>query len=1599
MNELFYDQYTNINLIHENNKSLIYKAIDKKNDRAVIIKSLSLKHPSEKDIHIFTMGYHLVHKLSNPNLIQMYDLKLGYKQAAYVMEDIDGVSLDNILTRHPLTLDEVLPISIALLDNLKHIHNGGLVHQDLNPSNIIWNSETGQVRIIDFEMAVSHLEHRNYFQEPERITGSLPYMSPEQTGKINHSIDYRSDFYSFGVTLYELLTLSKPFISDDIQELIYCHIAKPPQHPTDINPDIHDVVSEIVLKLMAKMPEDRYQSHSGLMHDLSKCQKELSRKGTVNHFPIGAKDISGNFTISKKLYGRKKDIEKIHNLLQDSPDKKHLICLFGDEGSGKTRLIKAVQRYATEIKLNNILSDCRKNRQKTPYSVWISAINDLINQWLAEGKQKVNQMKSLILLYLESNSGVITNLIPNLELIIGHQEQTFIPGYIEHHNLFNHMFCKFLKAVSQEKELLIMFDDVQWMDPSSIKLLMTILQHKPFSNLNVLLSFKNIQLKNQFIKHHDITRLSDLSIAQIKIDNLSSSDIYELVFNSFHLTRDSCQKFSQLLHEKTGGNISFVHQMLNSFYQKELLFFYTDSLQWQININQIKQCEIADNLVDLTIDQYNHLSIDTQLLLKTASCIGHTVDKKLLSRLMCLSDSELNKAHSKLMKLSFILSGDHCFHFSHRRIQKSIYELIPDEKRYYIHRDIARLIYQDFQLKKDKDKYFDILTHYNQALPIIQTDEKIQLIELNKNAGILAINKGAYDLAIQYLSIALTIANDIPYDLDRQLIETLYENRAKAFIILSEYTKAERDVDILINKTKCMKDKGRFFELALKIYIMTNQFEKGLLIGLDYLRNAGLNIPEELTLNYANKLLKETDNLIANNIDNLFYNFPWMTDEIKQKAAIILCRLMSFFYFFKPELISITPCLSIHLYHKQGLFITTPASLTTYAAIQCSPTIQNYPLGFRLAEIAENLCYQKNNKQFLPYVIKVRYGFVSCWQHDSYYCMEKLKEGVRVSLDVGDNEMASYCYYNQAMFIFSSGINLNDGMILCKDIVNNLEMLGHEEILNPVRHMLTMLEHFSSTSGQIEQNDKLNNRIPSSSGYQVLLMELIHHYYFHQYETACHYAREGMKLFNTISTSSYITTWLAFYGALAFLKKEQKELRYDESFKYIDLMESYYKKLPGLLDSKYYIVKALESYVKGESHTAIDYYEKAIFTARQKKLIHDEALAHELASELFFSQGKINTAELYIEAAIKLYKEWGACGIVQLIEHRYPQFKKLKDTSVTDTFSLLKVSDYKTILEASKIMNQMTKSDRPFYNALQLLVKISGAQKGLLFLKKHQIWELAETIKIDSSKKNVRKTLSDKKYASEYPISIINYVSLSKNKLIFTNDSNNDYQHQDPYIIQRKIQSFACLPLITKEKVCGVVYLENKFIPNLFTKKVNKLLEIVLAQFSLFVENQLFKHQLSSKNYEQKKEIDYYVLEKNISNDMAKDANTYSSQLDLDMLNERHYTFFSEIIQPQLSLLKEKNFPAKLRKKIVNNIEKEMKNISDSFISKIERFKLTPTEKKVVFLLKQNFLSKEVADILNISIETINTHRKKIRKKLNLTNKSKNLVSYIKSMN
>ena len=693
----FKKNYFIIDTIYNTQRTRIDKAVRVKDNLPVIIKSLNIAYPTEKDLNQFSNGFNIVHDLNNDALIQMYELEPGYNQPAFAMEDIGGISLDHMISKQPLSIAQFLTIALKILENLKHVHECQIIHQDLNPSNIIWNSETNQLNIIDFEMAVRKPDKRDLFFELDQIQGSLAYISPEQTGRLNHSVDYRSDFYSLGVTFYELLTQQKPFISDDYLETIYCHIAKAPENPSKLNSNMPKPLSELILKLMAKMPEERYQSHSGLEYDLLKCQQDLgSSEKSAKHI-IGQNDINIQLKISEKIYGRKNEIQSIHQIInQCYSDRKQIILISGDKGTGKTKIIQESQKLMIEHHILVIDGNCEQNAQNIPYSTWKNMINGQIHQWLRQDISFIAHMKQLILASLENHAIAMTTIFPDLEMIIGHQDPKEDIDYIVSDNLINDLFCNLIKIISQQKKFVIMIDDIQWIDAESLQLLLFLLKSKSLPNMTLLSTCRNDQIEKA---DHIKNVCKDMSTYNIEthhlpIKNLVFDDILNLIQDSMITNHHTKKSLCKLIYSKTRGNAFFVHQLLKTLIDEKIIHYDHCLQSVQLINNHLEQYPVSNNVADLLINRLNKIGEQTQELLKIAACVGDKFNIKTLAIITKQKEFILSELLVPALDAGIIYSTDHTFHFAHQNIKQFILDLISKKEIRSIHLQIGQQLYQ-----------------------------------------------------------------------------------------------------------------------------------------------------------------------------------------------------------------------------------------------------------------------------------------------------------------------------------------------------------------------------------------------------------------------------------------------------------------------------------------------------------------------------------------------------------------------------------------------------------------------------------------------------------------------------------------------------------------------------------------------------------------------------------------------------------------------------------------------------------------------------------------------------------------------------------------
>ncbi|MFB2916933.1 trifunctional serine/threonine-protein kinase/ATP-binding protein/sensor histidine kinase [Aerosakkonema funiforme] len=789
--------------VYESGNSLVYRGYQQECDRPVILKMLKDAYPSPERIAWIKREYEVTRNLKKPGVVEAYALVSDRDRLVMVLEDFGGDSLAILKLAGKLNLEDFLKLAISITETLAEIHAENIIHKDINPSNIVLNPSTDIVKIIDFSLCTVLSRETTSFRNPNLLEGTIAYISPEQTGRMNRAIDYRSDFYSLGVTFYELLTGELPFQSDDFLELVHCHIAKQPQPPHELRKDLPPIVSEIVLKLMAKNAEQRYQSAYGIKADLETCLSALQTKGQIDSFPLASQDVSDKFKIPEKLYGREKEVEILltaferivgvrdyeaqqageeENIISESKTQNpksqiELILVAGYSGVGKSALVREVHKPITAKRGNFIAGKFDQYQRNIPYYAIAQAFNDFCNQLLTEKSAILNVWQQKILAAVGKNGQVLIDVIPNLEKVIGKQPPVASVGTQEAQNRFNLVCQKFVKAICQPEHPLVLFiDDLQWADSASLNLIKTIISDKDIQNLLIIGAYRDneVDATHPLMMNLEEIKKQQIIVSLIHINNLTLSDVNALIADALSCQHSVSQPLSNLVYSKTQGNAFFTTEFLISLAAEGLLTYSQNERRWRWDVTEIQAKNITENVVEFMAAKIVKLAQITQKILQLAACIGNCFD---LFTLAIISQSQpssvlselfpalqeglaipVNEKYQLLASVDDSLASEVKFKFLHDRVQQAAYFLIRETQKQQTHLQIGRLLLENCDRTTLDENIFDIVNHFNKAINLIyDRSEKVRLAELNLLAGKKAKAAAAYISSVEYLNAGLNL--------------------------------------------------------------------------------------------------------------------------------------------------------------------------------------------------------------------------------------------------------------------------------------------------------------------------------------------------------------------------------------------------------------------------------------------------------------------------------------------------------------------------------------------------------------------------------------------------------------------------------------------------------------------------------------------------------------------------------------------------------------------------------------------------------------------------------------------------------------------------
>ncbi|MEH2364899.1 AAA family ATPase [Nostoc sp.] len=1313
--------YQIIKKIYESANSLVYRAIVKPDNQPVILKILKENYPTPSELTRYKQEYEITRSLNSDAVIKAYNLQRYENSLVMFLEDFGGESLKLLMgNQRQFTLKEFLSIAIKTTESLAAIHAANIIHKDINPSNIVYNSETKQLKIIDFGISTCLSRENQTVGNLDRLEGTLAYIAPEQTGRMNRGIDYRSDFYSLGITFYELLTNKLPFAITDSIELVHCHIAQQPVPPHELvetlnstSQPIPKAISDIVMKLLAKTPEERYQSAWGIKADLETCRDRLQSLGQIDEFCLATQDICDRFVIPEKLYGREKEVTQILTTFERvSQGSSEIILVSGYSGIGKSALVNEVHKPILGQRDYFISGKFDQLQRDIPYGAIALAFQNLLQQLLTESEAALQTWKQQLLESLGSNGQIVIDVIPELEQVIGKQPPVEQLEVTEAKNRFNLFFQRFITVFAQKEHPLVIFlDDLQWADLASLKLIELLITDADSQYLLIIGAYRDneVDATHPLIQILEQIKKEGTRVNNILLQPLGIEYINQLVADTLNCSTEKSKPLAELVTNKTQGNPFFLTQLLQSLYRDNLLSFNPNKNHWHWNIEEIEKVGITDNVVDLTIGKITKLDENTQKILQLAACIGNQFNLEVLSVVNNKSQITTVKELQPALEAGLILplNNDYKipllwnqeeisrdtseisaafipkipkyipYKFLHDRVQQAAYTLILEDEKKLVHLQVGRLLLENTQEDDFESNIFEIVNQLNEGSKLItERSDRDNLAKLNLQAGKKAKASTAYQSALQYLETSLTLLGTNSWEKQYNLTREIHLETLELLCLNTKFTRIENLSDTLLKNTNNIIEKVKIYQIKIYYYNTIFQAEKAINTALEILSKLGIHISEKAV--NIDEIIEQQQEYIKSFLKGrkieYLANIPIITDQYKLASIQILQQIMGAVHTTKFSLFIEVILTQINLCIEYGNSPQAASIYNSYGMLLCTNK-QYINDGYEFGKLSLRLLKKINIPKSETLVIQMYYGQIWHWKEylKNKEAQQTLLNCFQKGIDIGEYEYASYAAINYCLIKFLKGENLEEVNLCYKKYTSLIEKLKQKfcfyniQIFYKLTILLSKINNkipITISTFQQQENEYLKEWINQNNEWLLLFIYFSNTVYFYllkNYYSAFKNALKSEKYKN--ATSAYLTTpQHNFYSSLSFLahyhncRSEQQKTILEEVEKNQEDMKIWADHCPANFQNKYDLVEAEKARVLEQNWQAQELYEKAIQGAKKSEFIHEEAIAYERAAEFYLSLGRKEIGRLYLRNAHHCYSHWGAKAKVQALELEYPQF-------------------------------------------------------------------------------------------------------------------------------------------------------------------------------------------------------------------------------------------------------------------------------------------------------------------------------------------------------
>ena len=1481
--------------LHDSSRSVVYRAKRLSDKLPVVLKFA--REESSSSYSRLEREYEILNDLSIGGVVRTLGLESDGKRKVLVLEDFGGVPLSSLLGDGPLELKKFLESAIELAEALAALHRRDIIHKDINPSNVLVGRQTGRLKLIDFDISSRTPKQTRWQVEAGVLEGSLRYISPEQTGRMNVNLDYRTDLYSLGAVFFEMLCGRPPFESKDPLELIHHHIAHRPPEVRELNPEVPPVLSKMVMQLLEKWAENRYQSAQGVVDDLRKFQTLLTKEEAVKDFRLSLSQSSDQFRLPHKLYGREAELVELAGAFEAVCSGERVITIVaGYSGIGKSALVREINRPIVGKRGYFVVGKFDQLNRNFPYAGIVFAFQDLIRQLLTESESILEDLRARILAALGPGGQVLIDVIPQLELIIGKQPlpPELAPG--EARNRFQLHFRSFVGALAnRERPIALFLDDLQWADSSSLELLEILAEDQSLRFIHIIGSYRDNEIDpaHQLFRSLDEIVESGVRLSRIHLKPLGVELVNRLLVDTLGVRPERSFELANLCTLKTGGNPFFLEQFLQGLHERGLLRFDEEAKTWVWDIKEIESLELTDNVVEFLVEIIESLPPAGLKALKLASCIGNRFELGLLALLL---DKNPNGAREDLwscLKEELLVAlEDNTYSFLHDRVQQAAHSLLSEEEKSATHLLIGRRLLKSISLEKREEYLFEIVNHLNAGRLLLDDPcEELELLKLNILAAEKSIHTTGFAAAYTFAEHGLAL---LPPDWRDSLYEPGLRLRllaAQSALLLPDFEAMEEHVTAGLSIAQTLKEKIIFYEQLILGLVARNRLIETVNLGLEVLDLLGVRFPKNPGSRHLPGALLGVKLALLGKSPETLLKLPLTNDWRVIASLRILTSIMPAAYFSSTDLFPLLAFKMAYLAVKKGTSLYSVFAFGGYAVILVG-ALGDIERGYEFGRLSMELLKRLDNRDGQARGIMVYYTLVRPWKKSLRGSLKPLLDGYKIGLENGEQDFATLNLLSYFYLSFYAGVKLgklNDDLNNYRGILFQLKQQTFRQVIE-IYHQ-TVLNFCGKNSdpillkGSVYDEDKMYALHQAANDQTALftynVLKAVLHYHFGDSQDALAHLDEASAGVEAV-VASQVLVYYNFYDSLVRLRvasalghrgnKQGKKL-FKESARGYKNLKKWARHIPANYRHKQLLLEAEYERLEGNYFSAAEKYDRAIELAAGQKFFQEEGLACELAGEFYIRQNRNIQAEFYLRQAVRAYETWGGLMKVRRLKEQYPRFlseyshfrlnprpvsispdlnnslSTSRSISLNDELSTSRNDssrlDLLSVIKTSRFLAGQIELGALLKEMIRIMMENAGADEGIIILNEEgrlYIQARSETL---SAKIRVLEGIPLEEYPA--PLSVIQYARRTASEVLLHDAvSEGDFTF-DPHIVQRRVKSLLCIPIIHQRKFIGFLYLENKLTAGAFTQARLEVLKLLCSQVAIFLENsRLYEKQRSN---------------------------------------------------------------------------------------------------------------------------------------------------------